>query len=152
MARSLNSCCNFKKGFFTHDLLVDVVELVLKKKTRCGKHTLKEDWERRMEKDRPWEKWTDDEETSPRHKLDSASISMTSDTGQWLPTPKFKYKSKLFSDPRNASTDKENMPPLEPIPIPVQNIKESDFLDRTEKFIRKRHEMGVPHGPSNSIA
>ena len=56
MANSLNSCCNFKEGFFTCHLPVDVVELVLKVKTRCGKHTLKEDWEKRMEKYRPWER------------------------------------------------------------------------------------------------
>ena len=29
------------------------------------------------------------------------------------------------------------MPPLEPVPMPVLNIKESDFLDRTEKLLYK---------------
>ena len=29
------------------------------------------------------------------------------------------------------------MPPLESIPMPVLNIKESDFLDRTEKLLDK---------------
>ena len=29
------------------------------------------------------------------------------------------------------------MPPLEPIPMPVLNIKESNFLDRTEKLLEK---------------
>ena len=43
MARSLNSHCDFKEGFFTYDLPIDVVELVLKVITKCGKHTLKED-------------------------------------------------------------------------------------------------------------
>ena len=137
MARSLNSCYNLKEGFFTCNLPVDMVELVLKVKTRCGKHTLKEDWERRMEKYRPWERWTDNKETSPRCKLDSASPSMTSDSGPWLPTPEVEYRPKLFNDPRNASSDQENMPQLEPIPMPVLNIKESDFLDRTEKLLEK---------------
>ena len=50
MARSLKSHCDFKEGFFTCDLPVDTVELVLKVKTKKGKHTLKEDRERRMEK------------------------------------------------------------------------------------------------------
>ena len=112
MARSLNSHCNFKEGFFTCDLPVDVVELVLKVKTRHGKHTLKEDQERRMEKYRPWERQTDNKETSPRCKLDSASPSMTSDSGLWLLTPEFEYTPKHFNYPRNASSDKENMPPL----------------------------------------
>ena len=62
---------------------------------------------------------------------------MTSDSGPWLPTPEFEYKPKLFSDPRNASSDKENMPPLEPIPMSVLNIEESDFLERTEKLLEK---------------
>ena len=137
MARSLNSHCGFKDRFFTCDLPVDVAELVLKVKTRCGKHTLKEDWEKRKEKYRPWDRWTDKEQTSPRCKLDSVSPSMTSDSGQWLLAPKFQYKPTLFSDPRNTSSDKENMPPLEPIPMPVLNIKESDFLDSTEKLLEK---------------
>ena len=29
------------------------------------------------------------------------------------------------------------MPPLEPIPMPVLNIEESNFLDRTEKLLEK---------------
>ena len=55
MARSLNLHCGFKEGFFLCDLPVDVLELVLKVKTKCDKHTLKEGWERRTEKYRPWE-------------------------------------------------------------------------------------------------
>ena len=78
MARSLNSPCDFKEEFFTCDLPVDVVELVLKVKIRHGKHTLKEDWEKKMEKYRPWGRQT----ASPRCKLDSASPSMTSDSRQ----------------------------------------------------------------------
>ena len=137
MARSLNSCCDFKEGFFTYNLPVDAVELVLKVKMKHGKHTLMEDWEKRMEKYRPWERWTDEEQTSPRCKLDSISPSITSDSGQWLPTPEFEYKPKPFSHPRNTSSDKENMPPLEPIPMPVLNIEESNFLDRAEKLLDK---------------
>ena len=62
---------------------------------------------------------------------------MISDSGLWLLTPEFEHKPKLFNDPRNASSDKENMPPLEPIPMSVLNIKESDFLDRTKKLLEK---------------
>ena len=90
-----------------------------------------------MEKVRLWEGQTDNKNSSPRHKLDSASPSMTSESGQWLPTPEFDYKPKLFSDPRDPHSDKENMLPLEPIPMPVLNTEESDFLDRTEKLLEK---------------
>ena len=50
MARSLNTRCDFKQAFVTCDLLVDVVELTLHVKTKHGKHMLKEDQEKRMEK------------------------------------------------------------------------------------------------------
>ena len=50
MARTLNSQCNFTKGFFTCDIPIDAIELVLKIKTRLGKLTLKEDIEKRTEK------------------------------------------------------------------------------------------------------
>ena len=50
IARSLNSNCDFKEGFFICDLPVDAVELVLKVKTRQDKHMLKEDRERWTEK------------------------------------------------------------------------------------------------------
>ena len=137
IGRSLNLYCDFKQGFFTCNLSVAMVELVLKVKTKCGKHTLKEDREKRTEKYRPWERQTEDEDNSPRCRLESISPSMTSDSGPWLPTPEFEYKPKLFSDPRNANSVKENMPPLEPIPMPVLNIEESDFLERTEKLLEK---------------
>ena len=35
------------------------------------------------------------------------------------------------------SSDKENMPPLEPVPMPILNIVESDSLDRTENLLGK---------------
>ena len=90
-----------------------------------------------MKNYRPWERQTDDEKNSPRHKLDSISPSITSDLKQWLPTPEFEYKVKLFKDPTNLRSDKENMPPLEPTPMPVLNIEEGDFLERTEKLLEK---------------
>ena len=62
---------------------------------------------------------------------------MTSDSGLWLPTPEFEYKPKLFNDSKNTNSDKENMSPLEPNQIPVLNIEESDFLERTEKLLEK---------------
>ena len=119
MARSLNLHCDFKQGFFTCDLPVDTVELVLKVKMRHGKHTLKLDKEKRTEKHRLWERWTNDEDNSPRYMLDLISPSMTSDSVLWLPASEFEYKPKHFRDPRNATPDKENMPLLEPILMSV---------------------------------
>ena len=60
---------------------------------------------------------------------------MTSNSGPWLPTPEIYYNPKLFNDPRGTHSDKENMLPLETAPMPVLNIEESDFLDRTEKQV-----------------
>ena len=56
MARSLNSRCDFKNGFFTCDLPEDTVLLILKVKTKTGNHTLVEDMEKQTEKFRPWKK------------------------------------------------------------------------------------------------
>ena len=47
MARSLNSRCNFKNGFFTCDLPEDAMLLVVKVKTKTSNHTLVEDTEKR---------------------------------------------------------------------------------------------------------
>ena len=135
MARSLNSRCDFKQGFFTCDLLVDAVQLVVCVKPKCGKHTLKEDREKRMEKYRPWAKWTDND--GSRCALDSLTPSVSSDSGKWLPTPEFDNKPKHFDDPRNSHSSKENIPPLESAPVPMLNIEESDFLDRSKKLLGK---------------
>ena len=119
--------CDSKEGIFTCDSPVEAVEFVLKVKTRQGKHTLNEDRDRRMEKYLPWERYTDNDNG---RRLDSVSPSVTSDLGPWFLTPtEFEYKPKIFNDPRNVRSDKENMPPLEPVPMPVLNLVESNFLD-----------------------
>ena len=66
MARSLNSRCDSKNGFFTCDLPEDAMLLVVKVKTKTGNHTLVEDTENQTEKFRPWKKPTKDGKTSPR--------------------------------------------------------------------------------------
>ena len=108
MARSLNSRCDFKEIFFTCYLLVDAVQLVLHVETKQGKHSLKEDKEKRMEKYRPWAKQTDND--GSRCTIDSLKPSVSSDSGTWLPTPEFDYK--LSGDLRNNHSSKENMPPI----------------------------------------
>ena len=72
---------------------------------------------------------------NPRCVLDSLTPSKSSSSGAWLPTPKPDYRPKLFNDPRNPDSSKENMPPLEPVSVPVFNVEEKDFLDRTEKLM-----------------
>ena len=66
MARSLNSRCDFKNGFFTCDLPEDAILLVVKVKTKTGNNTLVEDTEKQTEKFRPWKKPTKDRKCSPR--------------------------------------------------------------------------------------
>ena len=58
MARHLNTNCDFTSGFFVCDIPRDAMQVVLKIKTKWGKHILTGDWERRTEKYRPWEKST----------------------------------------------------------------------------------------------
>ena len=144
MERTLNSWCSFTEGFFTCDIPIDAIELVLKIKTKLGKHTLKADREKRTVKYQSWEGCMNVNDISFRRRLDSYSLkrindsSITSDSGPWLPTPtEFEYKPKIFSDPRNVSSNNENMPPLEPVTIPILNFAESDFLDRTESLLGK---------------
>ena len=55
MARTLNSKCECTEGFFVCVIPKDTIQLVLKIKTKWGKHALTEDHERRTEKYRPWE-------------------------------------------------------------------------------------------------
>ena len=92
--------------------------------------------ERRTEKYRPWER-NEQTLTVTRCALDFLTPSVTSDSGPWLPTPSLNISQKLFDDPRASHSNKENMPPLESVPMPTLNIEESDFLDRTEKLLRK---------------
>ena len=147
MARTLNLKCNFTKGFFACDRPKDAIQLVLKIKTKLGKHTLTEDHKRWMEKYRPWERHAKDSEGSSRRRLDSFSpkkvndSSATSDSGPWLPTPtEFQYRPKIFNDPRNVSSDKENTPPLESVTTLTfsnLNIMEDKFCNRTETLLGK---------------
>ena len=66
MARSLNSRCDFKNGFFTCDLPGDAVLLIVKVKTKTSNHTLVEDTEKQTENIRPWKKPTKDGKPVPQ--------------------------------------------------------------------------------------
>ena len=123
MARSLNTKCNFKHGFFSCDLQVDTIQISVWVDTKHGKHTLREDRCQRTEKYKTWIKCNDDQ----RHIRDSMSVSDLSDSGDWIPSPEFNYKPKLFDDLRNPDSSKENMPPLEPISTSIFNTGNGNF-------------------------
>ena len=135
------------KVSFLCDIPKDAIQLVLKIKTKLGKHTLTEDCERQTEKYRLWERHTKDSEGSSRRRLDSLSpkkvndSSTTLDSGPWLPTlTEFEYRPKIFNDPRNVSSEKENAPPLESQTTSTfnnLNIMEDEFCDRTENLLGK---------------
>ena len=116
MARSLNSRCDFKNGFFTCDCPEDTVLLILKVKTKTGNHTLVEDMEKQTENFRPWKKPTKDGKPIPR-KLPGVLTpwkndnSITSDSGPCPSSPtENEYKLRFFDEPDYLSSDKENIP------------------------------------------
>ena len=120
MARNLNTKYNFKHGFFSCDLPVDAIQISVWVDTKHGKHTLREDRCQRAVKYKTWSKHSDNQ----RHILDPMTVSNLSDSGDWFPSPESNYKHKLFDDPRNPDSSKENMPPLEPISISIFNTGE----------------------------
>ena len=63
------------------------------------------------------------------------TVSDLSDSGDWVLSPEFNYKPKLFNNPRNSDSSKKNMPPFEPITTPIFNTGEWEFLNRTEKLL-----------------
>ena len=56
-------------------------------------------------------------------------------SGDWLPCPESNYKPKLFDDPRNPDSSKENRPPLEPTPMSIFNAGEWEFLNKMVKLL-----------------
>ena len=123
MARSLNSQCDFKKGFFSCDLPEHTVLLILKVKTKTGNHMLVEDTEKQTEKFHLWKKPSKDGKQFPQ-KLPGVltpkknNISVTSDSGQCHSPTEHKYKPRYLSEPDCLSSNKENMPPIESITPP----------------------------------
>ena len=139
MARSLNSRCDFKNGFFTCDLWKDAVLLVVKVKTKTGKHTLVEDTEKWTEKFRLWKKPPKDGISSSRRlpgvltprKNDN---SMTSDSGPCPSSPmETEYKPKFFDEPEYLCSDKENISPTESITTPsLKNLSLEEGINGNE--------------------
>ena len=124
MARSLNSKCNFEKGFFICDLSEDAIVLVVKFKTKTGNHILVEGTKKWTEKFRPCKKPTKDGKTSPK-KLPRVLSPRKNDNGMTSdsePCPSsltdMEYKPQFFDEPECLSSEKENIPPLKSIPPP----------------------------------
>ena len=123
MARSLNSRCDFKNGFFTCDLPEDAVLLIIKVKTKTVNHTLVEDMEKWTEKFRPWKKPIKDGKQVSQ-KLPGVLTplkndnSITSDSGLCPSPTENEYKPRFFDEPDFLSSDKENIPPTESVTPP----------------------------------
>ena len=149
MARSLNSQCNFKNGFFTCDLPEDAVLLVLKVKMKTGNHTLVEDMEKQTEKFHPWKKPSKDRKQVPQklpriltpRKVDN---SVTSNSGP-CPSPiEQEYRPKYFDEPDCLSSDKENMPPIESITPPsLKNLSLEEENNENNKHEATTWEANV---------
>ena len=138
LARSLNSRCDFKNGFFTCDLPEDAVLLILKVKTQTGNHTLVEDMEKQTEKFRPWKKQAKDGKQVPQ-KLPGVLTpqkndnSITSDSRPCPSPTEHEYKPRFFDEPNWMSSDKENMPPIESItPSSLRNLSLEEEADDNE--------------------
>ena len=123
MARSLNSRCDFKNGFFTCDLPEDAVLLILKVKTQAGNHSLVEDMEKQTEKFRSWKKPIKDRKQVPQ-KLPGVLTpqkndnGITSDSGPCPSLTENEYKPRFFDEPDCLSSDKDNIPPIESVTPP----------------------------------
>ena len=138
MARSLNSRCDFKNGFFTCDLPEDAVLLILKVKTKTSNHTLVEDTEKQTEKFRPWKKPTKDGNPVPRKPPEVLTPqkndnNMTSDSGPCPSSPtENEYKPRFFDEPDCLSSDKE-IPPTESITPPsLKNLSLEEEANNNE--------------------
>ena len=138
MARSLNSQCDFKNGFFTCDLPEDTILLILKVKTQAGNHMLVEDTEKQTEKFCPWKIQTKDRKQVPQklprvltpRKNDN---SVTSDSGLCPSPTEHEYKPRFFDEPEWLSSDKRNMPPIELVTPPsLRNLSLEEEINEPE--------------------
>ena len=98
----------------------DAIQVVLKIKTKWGKHTLTEVWERRTEKYRLWEKHTQHVKIGSTKTVEPILLrkvhdsGSSSDSGAWIHVAgDLEFRSKNFSDTKNTSSDKENKPMID---------------------------------------
>ena len=117
MNKQLNASCNFQSGLLVCEITGNAVEVVLKVKTRWGKHTLIEDSYNRTEKFCPWDRADrrvrihTRRRRMPRCTQDPNSINDTkadsvesTDSGMYILTGKgFNYPPVIFTDPEHAA-------------------------------------------------
>ena len=90
MSRHLNTNSDFTSRLFVCNILRDTIQVVLKIKTKWGKHMLSEDCQRRTEKYRPWEKCTQYVKIGPMKRVEPISLrkvhdsGSSSDSGAWV--------------------------------------------------------------------
>ena len=138
MARSLNSRCDFKNGFFTCDLPEDAVLLILKVKTKTGNHTLVEDTEKHTEKFRLWKKPIIDKKPVPQ-KLSGVLTPWKNDNSiasVSVPCPsptENEYKPRFFDEPDCMRSNKENIPPTESFTPPsLKNLSLEEEANKND--------------------
>ena len=103
------------------DIPRDAIQVVLKINTKWGKHTLTEDCERRPEKYRLWKKCPQCVMINPMKRVvDPISLQKVHDSGSslnsgaWIQVSRdLEFICKVFNDPKNMSSDKENMPMID---------------------------------------
>ena len=84
MAGHLNTNCDFNSGFFLCNIPRDTIQVVLKIKTKGGKHMLTEGWEKRTEKYRPWEKFTQHVKIGSTKRVETILLRKVHDSGSSL--------------------------------------------------------------------
>ena len=142
MERCLNTNCNFDAGFLTSDIPRDTIQVVLKIRTKWGKHTLTEDCEKRTEKYRPWEKHAQCITYDPTKRVEPLSLHKVHDSGSssdswaWIQASgDLEFTCKIFKDP---SSDKENTPVTNiqtTLILNDLNITEDELPERPTNFV-----------------
>ena len=97
------------------DIPRDAIQVVLKIKTKRGKHTLTEDHEKRREKYRLWEKCAQCITIDPTKWIEPISLCKvhdsvsSSDSGAWIQASgDLAFTCKIFNDPKNKASMKRS--------------------------------------------
>ena len=148
MARHLNTNCDFNSGLFMSNISRDAIQVVLKIKTKLGKHTLTEDCER-TEKYRPWEMCTQCVMIDPMKRVEPILLQKVHDSGSSSDSGAgiqvdgdLEFTHKIFNDPKNMSSDKENTPIIDSQTMLALNALNITDGTRPE---------GLPERPTNVV-
>ena len=141
MARCLNTNCDLDAGFLMSDIPRDTIQVVLKIRTKWGKHTLTEDCKKRTEKYRPWEKHTQCITIDPMKSVAPIFLQKVHDS--WVQVyGDLEFTHKIFNDPKNKSFDKENTPMID-----TQTMLTLNDLNITDGTGPE----GLPEKPTNFV-